>query len=220
VEDDVGEHEIQTYILELLRPLLERYLTERGVRAHVGSDQFIYWKEHEPQQCIAPDIYVLPGVSQDIAIDVWKVWERGVVPSFVLEVVGADPYKDYEQAPKRYAELGVRELIVFDPFPSRTRTTFQIYRRSGRGFRRVQSTDGDRVVSKELGCFVRVVGRAAGLRLRLATGATGDDLFPTGEEAERTAKEAERTAKEAERAAKEAALEEVRKLREELARRK
>lgn len=140
VEDDVGEHEIQTYILELLRPLLARYLAERDVRAHVGSDQFIYWKEHEPQQCIAPDIYVLPGVSQDIAIDVWKVWERD--------------------------------------------------RRSGRSFRRVQSTDTDRVASKELGCFVRVVGRAASLRLRVATGASGDDVFPTGEEAERAAKEA------------------------------
>ena len=87
-EDDVGEHELQTYILELLRPLIERYLRDQGIDAHVGSDQFIYWRQHDPQACVAPDIYVLPGVPQGIAIDVWKVWERGVVPDFVLEVVG------------------------------------------------------------------------------------------------------------------------------------
>lgn len=190
VEDDVGEHEIQTYILELLRPLVERYLSARGIRAHAGSDQYIYWAQYEPTSCVAPDVYVLPGVPQDIAIDVWKVWERGVIPSLALEVVGRDPHKDYELSPRRYADLGVKELIIFDPFPSGDRRIFQVYRRLRGGFRLVESTDADRVRSRELGCFVRVVGGGAATRLRLALGRSGDELFPTGEEAERAAKEA------------------------------
>jgi hypothetical protein len=196
-EDDVGEHEIQTYILELLRPLIERYLREQGIRAHVGSDQFIYWRQYDPQACVAPDIYVLPGVAQDIAIDVWKVWERNVVPSFVLEVVGRDPHKDYEEAPRRHAELGVEELIVFDPFPGPDRIAFTVYRRGDTGLRQVRSTADDRVVSEQLRCYLLRVGEGAATRLRLAVGDTGETLIPTGEEAERAAKEVERAAKEA-----------------------
>jgi Uma2 family endonuclease len=219
VEDDVGEHEIQTYILELLRPLIERYLAERRIRAHVGSDQYIYWEQHDPTKCTAPDIYLLPGVPQDIAIAAWKVWERGVVPSFVLEVVGSDPAKDYDGSPRRCAELGVRELVIFDPFPEETRRVFQLYRRLGNGFRCVEQSDGDRVRSRELGCFVRAVGSGPSTRLRLGLGPSGDVLFPTGEEAERAQKEQERTQKEQERAHKEAALLRIRELEAELARR-
>jgi hypothetical protein len=40
-----------------------------------------------------------------------------------------------------------------------------------------------------LGCFLRVVGEGNQARLRLGTGPTGDDLFPTEAEAERAAKE-------------------------------
>src|SRR5512133_1843539 len=88
VEDDLGEHELQTYILELLRPLLARLMAERGTVAHVGSDQFIYWEKYAPTECVAPDLYVLPGVRQSIAIETWKLWEQGgVAPSFALEVV-------------------------------------------------------------------------------------------------------------------------------------
>ena len=214
VEDDVGEHELQTYILEVLRPLLEAFVRAQGAVAHVGSDQSIYWKQHDPQACVAPDIYVLPGVPQDIAIDVWKVWERGVVPSFALEVVGGDKHKDYEEAPRRYAELGVQELVVFDPFDGPGRVAFALYRRRGESLQRVQTTSEDRVFSEQLGCHLRRIGRHGETRLRVATGPRGDDLLPTdaeardaeraAKEAERAAKEAERDAKEAERAAKEA----------------
>lgn len=191
VEDDVGEHEIQTYILELLRPLVERYFAQRGTQGHVGSDQFIYWRQFEPQACVAPDIYVLPGVSQAIAIGVWKVWERGgIVPNFALEVVGRDPHKDYQDSPRRYAELGVEELVVFDPFPGPDRVAFAVYRRGSDGLRQVETTQGDRVFSEQLDCHLRRVGAEATTRLRLATGESGQTLFPTTEEAERTAKEA------------------------------
>lgn len=227
VEDDVGEHEIQTYILELLRPLVERYLAARGVRAHVGSDQFIYWAQYEPTKCVAPDIYVLPGVGQDIAIDVWKIWERGVVPSFALEVVGRDPEKDYVHSPRRYAELGVEELIIFDPFPTAGRRVFQLFRREADGLRLIEATDGDRVPSAVLGCHLRVVGSGATTRLRLATGPRGDDLFPTAAEAaqaEARAAQAETHAAQAEaaseRSEKEEALRRVAELEAELARRR
>lgn len=62
--DDMGERDLQRLIAELLRPLLERHLAERGILAHAGADQFVYWAEGEPTKRIAPDLYVLPGVRQ------------------------------------------------------------------------------------------------------------------------------------------------------------
>ena len=42
---------------------LARFLADRGERAFVGADQFIYWVQYEPTRAVAPDIYVLPGVD-------------------------------------------------------------------------------------------------------------------------------------------------------------
>jgi Uma2 family endonuclease len=189
VSDDEGEHEIQTYILEILRPLVERYVKSRGVVAHVGSSQFFYWVKYDPTHSFAPDLYVLPGVSQSVLIGVWKVWERKVVPSFVLEVVDGEDERDaereYLRAPLRCTELGVRELVIFDPFPGPRRFTFQVYRWDVDSLVRVEETQRDRVWSNELGCFIRAVGTGMQVRLRLGVGANGDDLFPTAQEAVR-----------------------------------
>lgn len=205
--DDMGEHEIQRLIAEVLRPLIERFLLERGRPAHVGADQFIYWEEGTPTRRIAPDVYVLPGVDRGIAIRSWKTWESGIVPSFALEIVGSDIAKDYEDSPAEYASLGVEELVVFDPHAtpsSKTRVRWQVFRRiSKRGLVRVDVSNGDRVKSRVLKAWLRAVGSGDAVRIRIAEGERGDQLFPTEAEAERAAKDAERAAKEAERAAKE-----------------
>jgi hypothetical protein len=87
---------------------------------------------------------------------------------------------------------------VFDPgcdeHPGGVR--WQVFRRVGRrGLVRVESTDADRVRSKQLRCWFRAVGDGCDTRVRIGVGPCGDELVPTAEEA---AKEAE--------AAKEVAL--------------
>ena len=172
--DDMGEHEIQRLIAELLRPLIERFLLERGRPAHVGADQFIYWEEGTPTRRIAPDVYVLPGVDRGIAIRSWKTWESGIVPSFALEIVGSDIAKDYEDGPAEYASLGVEELVVFDPHAtpsSKTRVRWQVFRRiSKRGLVRVDVSNGDRVKSRVLKAWLRAVGSGDAVRIRIAEG--------------------------------------------------
>ena len=208
--DDMGEHEIQRLIAELLRPLIERFLIARGRAAHVGADQFIYWEEGNPTRRLAPDVYVLPGVDRGIAIRSWKTWETGVVPSLAFEVAGADIAKDYEDGPVEYASLGVSELVVFDPHAtpsSKARVRWQVFRRVGkRGLVRVDVSQGDRVKSKVMGAWFVAVGRGDAVRVRLAEGERGEIMFPTEVEAERAAKEAALEAKEAAVLAREAAL--------------
>ena len=210
VEEKVGQDTLQMLILEQLRPLTERWYEIRGKPTFVGQDQFVYYKRRYPKKVVAPDLYVLPGVPPGRRVKSWKVWETGIVPSFALEVVSSeDPRKDYEEVTLRYAELGVHELILFDPDHElgADRVRWQRYRKlKVRGFVKVEASNADRIRSRVLGCFLRVVGSGNAARLRLGTGPTGDDLVPTEAEAERAAKEAERAAKEAERAAKEEAL--------------
>lgn len=185
VHDDMGEGSLQRFISELLRPLLARFLSERGEKAFVGADQFIYWVQFEPTRSVAPDVYVLPGVDPGIEIDSWKVWETGIVPSFALEVVSSDVRKDYEVTPARYAELGIDELVVFDPRHGgdASRSRWRVYRRlPRRGFVLVESTGLDRVRSRVLRCWLRSVGEGPDTRVRLAIGASGDDLVPTDAE--------------------------------------
>lgn len=210
VNEPLGEDILQTCICELLRPMIERWL-DAPDRVFVGADQFIYYQQYDPTKRYAPDVYVVPGVPQDTVVGAWKTWERDPAPCFALEVVSSNWQKDYEQVPRRCAEIGVGELVVFDPHYRRRRkrpgARWQVFRSTPAGFCALDRTNDVRVWSQALGCWLVSVGEGTGTRVRLATG-TDFELVPTPEEAVR----AERAAKEAERAAKEAALARVAEL--------
>ena len=227
--DDMGEHELQRFIIELLRPLVERWLRTRGKIAHVGADQFFYWVKGDPSRCRAPDLYVVDGVSQDIPeVAVWKVWE-GHCPVFALEVCGLDWQKDYDHAPRDYAAMGTTELVIFDPGAtsrSLRRKRWQVYRRLPDGrFGAPTRTHGDRVYSQVLGAWLCQVDDRGRPRVRLGDGWRGREIFRTEAEAavqtaerERAEKEVERAEKEVERAEKERAVSALRDALEEIAR--
>jgi hypothetical protein len=113
--DHVGESTLQVSIAVLLLALIERWLASRGKPVFVGLNTFFYWKQGVPRETVAPDLYVLPGVSLTKRPPSWKVWETGKVPSFALEIVSTEVDKDYVVAPDKYDRLGVRELVVLDP---------------------------------------------------------------------------------------------------------
>jgi hypothetical protein len=222
VEDDMPQGMLYGLIIELLRPLVARWLDERGVRACVGADNFIYWVQHAPTICVAPDVYVMRDVDPGLAPGCWKLWEQGAPPSFALEVIGGDGRKDDVITPRRHDDLGTRELVIFDATSASGRPRFQVDRRDDEGrLALARHTDADRVRSRELGAWLRAVGAGDDLRLRLATGARGDTLVPTDAEradAERAARTREQAARERERAAREAAEAEVDRLRAEIER--
>jgi hypothetical protein len=230
IEEKVGEDSLQTFVVELFRGLVDRWLVTRGKPAFVGADQFIYWMQHHPEKVVAPDVYVLPGVAREARIPCLKVWEAGVVPTFALEIVSPSSVeKDYREAPGRYAELGVAELVVFDPDyrKGRDRLRLQVFRRVRGQFVQVVATSEDRVRSRVLGCWVRAVGKGEHVRLRLGTGERGDTLVPTEAEAEHARAEQEharaeqaRTSAEQERARAEQAEKEIVRLRAEIERMK
>lgn len=198
VEERVGEELLQRLVVELLRPLVERWLAAKKVTALTGADQFIYFRQGDVRRRIAPDVFVLPGVRPGRRIRSWKTWDEGIVPSLAVEVVSQEIDKDYIDGPVLYRELGVQELVVFDPDfedePHRYR--FQVYRQvPRRGLVRTAVTNEDRVYSKVLGCYLRAVGSGESTRLRLGAGRDGETLVPTEAEHERAEKERERAAR-------------------------
>jgi Uma2 family endonuclease len=181
--DRMGEGELQRLITELFRPLLAEFLASRGVIAHVGADQFLYFAEGVPTERIAPDIYALPGVPQARVEPSWKIWELEAPPAFVLEIVSRDVAKDYEDVPVACDRMGVDELIVFDPGAPAVagrvvrrdldRVRFQVYRRHEGRLVRVTATNDDRVDSRWLGAWVRAVGDPTAHRPRARGRHTG-----------------------------------------------
>ena len=220
-EERVGESIVQRWIVELFRPLLERWFTERGVVAFVGADRFIYFQQYNPTKRISPDVYVLPGVAPDTDVATWKVWDTGLPPSFTLEIASEDWENDYAEAPGLHDQCGASELVIFDPWfkrrPHGEGLLFQMYRRlPRRGFVRVEVTNERRVRSKTLGCFLRAVGSGRRMRLRIATGPTGNVLLPTAEGRARSTKLRPRMETEEERTTMEQALRRIAELEAEL----
>jgi len=83
---------------------------ELAAKAHIGSDQFIYWNARDPRVCLAPDVFVHLG-GPDERFDSWKVWERST-PELAVEILSEN--ENWEEKLERYHELGVRELVQFD----------------------------------------------------------------------------------------------------------
>ncbi len=99
---------VRTFLWQLL-------LFALGPEHTVGSDQFVYWNAAEPKRCVSPDVFVRLGAPQT-NFDSWKCWERGT-PQLAVEIIS--PHEDdgigWDTKIGRYHEIGVAELVRFDP---------------------------------------------------------------------------------------------------------
>jgi hypothetical protein len=116
-EDDVGESTEQGIIVRLLLAALAELARERGwARSLVAGDQFFAWVEAHPLVRVSPDVYVLDDPPPPPYPAMWQTWRPGhAPPRFAVEVVSDDWKKDYRDAPRKYDQLGARELVIFDP---------------------------------------------------------------------------------------------------------
>jgi len=195
--------------LHRLTLLLEAWIAWAGRNAYVARNLACRWLEHAPLTGVDPDLCLLepppPGVDRLGSLCTWKAGH--VVPRLCVEVVSENhPYKDYALVQDRYASLGTRELVVFDPLlvgpPSLGGPVpFQVWRRDDAGaFARVHFGDGP-AYSAELGAWLH----PRDLLLDVADDREGRARWLMNEERERSEKERERGEKERERAARIAA---------------
>ena len=54
-------------------------------RVYVSGDLLLYYEEGNPRRSVAPDAFVVRGVPKGQR-EIYKLWEEGVPPAWVLEV--------------------------------------------------------------------------------------------------------------------------------------
>lgn len=83
---------------------------------YVSGNLFIYYVENVPDAVVAPDVFLVKGVSNKKRLS-YKVWEEGgLTPDWVLEVTSASTRNtDEEEKPWKYAQMGVAEYFQYDP---------------------------------------------------------------------------------------------------------
>ncbi|WP_394825368.1 Uma2 family endonuclease [Pendulispora albinea] len=100
---------IRTFLSGVLRFTL-------GDGHSVHSGRFVYWNPRNPKCCVAPDVLVRLDQPQG-DFRSWKTWECGGVPQLAVEIIRSNDFEwlDWDQRLERYHELGVQELVCFDP---------------------------------------------------------------------------------------------------------
>ncbi|MCI0395863.1 MAG: Uma2 family endonuclease [Chloroflexi bacterium] len=191
------EFHLNQMVDALLHPLKEKYHDDPGVT--VSGNMFLYFEEGNPAKVVAPDVFIVFGVSKKTR-RVYKVWEEGKAPDVVFEITSRSTLQD-DLGRKRvlYQELGVQEYFLFDPLHEYLRPPLQGYRLLDEYYVPLMpeqaSQDEWRLTSQVLGLALH----ASGLTLRLYDPAAARYLLTRPEEAE-----ARRAAEEGRRAAEEA----------------
>lgn len=160
---------------------------------YVAADMLFYYEEGDPTVYKVPDVFVVKGVEKHDR-RTYKLWEEKRPPSVIFEITSRGTrWEDTGEKKGLYAELGVREYILFDPQGEYLKPRLQ-------GFHLIQdfyqslplNKDGS-LTSQELGLILRPDGNL----LRLIDIPTGEPV-PTLNEALEQKDEAQARAETAE----------------------
>jgi Uma2 family endonuclease len=101
---------VRTFLFRLLSYAL-------GPEHTVGSDQFVYWNASSSSIRLAPDVFVKLNCRQPAKLGSWQTWKHGGAPDLAVEIVSPNEGDGttWEDKLARYHELGVTELVRFDP---------------------------------------------------------------------------------------------------------
>lgn len=89
---------------------------EAQANVYVSGNLFIRYMDNNIEKRIAPDTFVVFGMSKEDRVS-YKIYEEGEkAPDFVLEITSKGTVtKDREQNPLIYRDLGVKEYFQYDP---------------------------------------------------------------------------------------------------------
>ncbi len=209
-EDERVESYEQGAIIRVMLSSLSELARQRGwTRILFGADNYFAWVPEEPRVRVSPDVYLVDDPPAPPIPSGWQTWQEGHhPPRWAVEIVSSDWKKDYLEAPEKYAQLGCRELVLFDPDVARLavknklREALTVYRKGADGlFVRVYAGAGP-CYSVEIDAWLHARLEGPVARLRIALDERGRETVPT--EAESAQAEAERAQAEAERADEEA----------------
>ena len=84
---------------------------------YVGTDSFVYYDPEDKNKKVAPDIYVVLGVSAFPARRSFYTWAEGASPAIVFEFLSEETEKEDkgEKLRKYFEEIGVLEYFIHQP---------------------------------------------------------------------------------------------------------
>ncbi len=201
-----------TALIYLMNALRDHFRDDPQV--YVAGNMFLYYEEGDPSAVVAPDVFVVKGVS-NYKRRTYKLWEEGgKAPDVVFELSSRSTrLEDLGTKRAVYTMLGVSEYYIFDPYGEYLEPRLWSYHlERDNGVTEYLRVMGDVVYSPVLG--LELFAEEDILRLRNPE--TGKKLL-TDLEAQ-AARRAEAKARRAEAEARRAVEAEVARLRAELAR--
>lgn len=172
-------------MLYLIAALRIRYQEVADVFA--GGNMLLYYVRGDRKACLAPDVFVVKGVSKRSRLS-YLLWKEGKAPSFVIEVTSKSTRnEDIEKKRDRYEQMGVEEYFLHDPLGEYLNPPLQGYRLKDGRYRRISPEPDGSLVSWTTGLRLRREGE----HLRLIDLASNQPLLSFAEVWEMSRRQAE-----------------------------
>jgi Uma2 family endonuclease len=218
----MGDTDFHNHAMRDIFESLEDHYADRPV--YVASNLIMYYDKDDPSKRKDPDVLVAKNVGKHKRRS-FRVWEEKTFPSVLFEIASKKTWRnDIGEKRALYAQLAIKEYIIFDPEDRYLDPPLQGFRTvKGKSIPIEPQADGS-IFSKELGLWLLPEGSS----LRFLDGKTRAPLLTRLERADQERQRAEqlrlRAAEETKRARAEQARNalltaEVEKLRAELAKR-
>lgn len=152
-------------MIDAILSLKEHYRNDPQV--YVAGNLLIYYEEGNPEKSVAPDVFVVFGVSKHRQ-RTYKLWEEGKAPDVVIEITSAKTRRqDREDKRLLYESLGVPEFFLFDPLNEYLKPPLQGFRLTGEYFTPLKPEPLERGSWRLRSEILNLELRAEGSRLRL-----------------------------------------------------
>ncbi|HEX7180596.1 MAG TPA: Uma2 family endonuclease [Thermoanaerobaculia bacterium] len=132
---------------------------------YVAGNLLFYYEKGRPKSVCAPDLFVVQGIPKGLR-RTYLLWKERKAPCLVVEVTSdSTRRKDTGFKKRLYAQLGVTEYFLFDPYGDYLNPNLVGFRLTNGRYRPAQPEPDGSLVSTT----TQVVFRAQGIRLRLTT---------------------------------------------------
>jgi len=124
---ETGIHVLQIFYLYFAL----RWWFRAEPQINISANLFLYHREGRPKKRLAPDVFVALGVPKHERRS-YKIWKERQVPQVIFEVTSPRT-READLGRKRliYADIGVAEYYLFDPFGQYLNPPFRAYRLDG-----------------------------------------------------------------------------------------
>ena len=167
----------------------------------VSGNMLMYYVPRDAKKSVAPDVFVTFGIERKQR-RIYRIWEEGKPPDFVLEFSSKGTFKNDLGAKKTlYAEvLGIREYFLYDAERKYLPTPLMGFRLVGAEYVPIRPEPDGKVFAATLGLSLGLRGDGFGFYDAVAERWLETPMDEAAERAEEAASLADRLAAEAEQA--------------------